>query len=40
MAQWVKDQVWPLKWPGPQLWQEFNPWHRNFHLLQVWPKDI
>ena len=20
------------------LWHEFNPWPRNFHMLQVWPK--
>ena len=22
----------------PQLWLRFNPWPRNFHRLQVWPK--
>ena len=20
------------------LWHGFDPWHRNFHVLQAWPK--
>ena len=22
------------------LWQGFNPWPRNFHMLQVWKKKL
>ena len=30
-VQWVKDLG------LPELWLRFNPWHRNFRMLQVWP---
>ena len=38
MVQQVKDlslsleQLWSLLWPG------FNPWPRDFHMPQAWPK--
>ena len=33
MAPWVKGPAWSLLWPG------FDPWPRDFCLLQTWPKD-
>ena len=30
VAQGVKDPVLSLLWCG------FDPWHRNFHMQQVW----
>ena len=32
VAQWVKDLVWSLQWLWLLLWQEFDPWPRNFHV--------
>ena len=32
LPQWVEDLV------LPQLWLGFNPWPRNFHMLQMQPK--
>ena len=38
VAQGVKDLVlWQL-WLRSQLWLRFDPWSRNFHMLQVWPE--
>lgn len=33
MAQWVKDPALSLLWFG------IDPWARNFHILQAWPKE-
>ena len=30
VAQWVKDSALLL------LWYRFDPWPRNFHMMQVW----
>ena len=38
--QHIKDLVWPQLWHGSQLQLRFDPWHWNFHMLQVWPKQI
>ena len=38
VAQWVKDPVLSLKWPGSLLWHRFDPCPGNFCMLQVWPK--
>ena len=38
MVQWVKYPAMLLKQLGSLLWHEFDPWPRNFHMLQVWPK--
>ena len=35
LAQWVKRLL--QLWPGSQLKLRFNPWPRNFHMLQVRP---
>ena len=32
VTQWAKDLVFSLLWHG------FNPWPRNFHMTQAWPK--
>ena len=37
MGQQVKDLA-SLLWLWLQLWSRFDPWPRNFHVLQVWPK--
>ena len=37
MSQWVKDLVLSLLWLRLLLWCRFNPWPRNFHVLQAWP---
>ena len=38
-GQWVKDLVSStLQQPGSLLWHGFDPWPRNFHTLQAWPK--
>ena len=34
----VKNPVLSLKQHGSLLWYRFNPWPRNFHVLQAWPK--
>ena len=36
--EWVKDLVLSLQWLGLLLGHRFNPWPKNFHMLQVWPK--
>ena len=33
VIQWVKDPA------LLQLWLRFDPWPRNFHILQVWLKN-
>ena len=40
MAQRVKDPVLSLHWLGSAMagGSEFNPWPRNFHMIQAWPK--
>ena len=38
LAQWVKDLAWSLLWCRWLLWLTFDPWPRNFCLLQVQPK--
>ena len=40
MAQQVKDLALPQLWPRLQLWHVFDPWLWNFHMLQVWPKNL
>ena len=37
--QQVKDPVLPLQQLGFLLGREFHPWPRNFHVLQVRPKE-
>ena len=40
MAQWLR--IWHLAltllWPGSLLRLGFDPWPRNFPMLQAWPK--
>ena len=38
VAQRFKDLAVPQLWHRLQLWLRFNPWPRNFHKPQVWPK--
>ena len=38
MAQRVKGLTLLLQRLGLLLWQGFDPWPRNFHMPQVWPK--
>ena len=38
MAQQVKDLTLSLQQLGSLLWNEFDPWPRNFHMLQERPK--
>ena len=38
MAQQVKNLALSLQWLWLLLWHRFNPWPRNFLLLQMWPK--
>ena len=38
VEQWVKDPVLPQLWHRLQL--TFDPWPRNFHMLQVQPKNV
>ena len=38
VAQWVKDMALSLEWLGSLLWLGFDPWPRNFHVSQAWPK--
>ena len=38
VAQWVKDSALPQLWDRLQLWYEFNPCPRHFHMPQAWPK--
>ena len=37
MAQQLKDLALSLQWLGSLLWHGFNPWLRNFYMLQAWP---
>ena len=39
MAQEVKDPVLSLQWLGSLLLYGFDPWPRNFHMLQMQPKE-
>ena len=34
-AQWVKDLALLQLWHKSQMWLRFDPWPRNFHMLQV-----
>ena len=38
LVQWVKDLVLSMQQLGLLLWHKFDPWPRNFHMPQVWPK--
>ena len=38
MVQRVKGSVLSLQWLGSLLWQGFNPWPKNFHMLWAGPK--
>ena len=38
VAQWVKDPVLSLQQLGSLLRCGFDPWPRNFHMLQLQPK--
>ena len=38
MAQWVKDLLLPLQWFRLLPWHRFDPWPRNFYMLQAQPK--
>ena len=40
VAQWVKDLVFPQLPCRLQLQLRFDPWPRNFHMLQAQPKTI
>ena len=37
LVQWVKDLVLSLQHLGLLLWHGFEPFPRNFHMLQAWP---
>lgn len=39
VTQLVKDSAWSLEQLRSLLWLGFNPWSRNFRVLQMWPKD-
>ena len=39
MAQLVKDLVLSQQWLGLLLWHGFDPWPRNFHMLQAQLKE-
>ena len=38
MAQQVKDPASSLLGIESLLWRGFDPWPRNLHMLQMWPK--
>ena len=38
VAQWVNNLVLSLPCLWLLLWHRFNPWSRNYCMLQVWPK--
>ena len=38
VVQQVKDLALSLQWLWSLLWHGFDPWPRNFHMPQVWPK--
>ena len=38
LALWVKNLASSLLWLWLQLWCRFNPWPRNLHMPQAWPK--
>ena len=35
-----KDSALSLQWLRSLLWHRFDPWPRNFHVPQTWPKYI
>ena len=35
----AEDPVLSLLWIRSLLWPRFNPWQRNFCMLQAWPKN-
>ena len=37
-AQWVKHLALLQVWCRLHLWLRFDPWRRNFHMLQGWLK--
>ena len=37
MAEQIKYLGLPLQWPRSLVWHGFDPWPRNFHMLQTWP---
>ena len=39
MTYWVKDLALSLQWLILLMWRGFDPWPRNFHMLQAWPKE-
>ena len=40
VTQWMKDPVLSMLWLQSLLWRRFDPWPRNFHMMQVRPKKI
>ena len=38
VVQLGKDLMLSLQWLGSLLWCRFNPWPKNFHMPQAWPK--
>ena len=39
VRQWIKDPGLSLQQLESLLWCKFNPWPRNFHMPQLWPKN-
>ena len=39
VVQQVKYPALSLQWPGSLLWHRFDPWPRNFDMLQAGPKN-
>lgn len=39
VMQLAKDVTMSLSWLGSLLWRRFNPWSKNFHMMQVRPKE-
>ena len=39
VTQLAKDVTMSLSWLGSLLWHQFNPWSKNFHMMQVRPKE-
>lgn len=37
VAQWDKNLALSLQRLRLLLWHGFGPWHRDFHMLSVWP---
>ena len=38
MVPWVKDPELPQLWRRLKLWLRFDPWTKDFHMLQVQKK--